>query len=272
MPIPMTNQEAVLFSQLIVDLAGIRIEPTKKYMLETRLDDVLHLYKMKSYAELYEKARFSRDKAIISSIVDALSTNETFFFRDPKTFDLIKHKIVPDLLGANIIKPLRIWSAAASTGQEAYTLAISLKEILFDLSAVHTTILGTDISPAAVDAANRAIYSMLEIRRGLEARHLERYFHKFGEGYKLNDELRSICRFEVDNLLNPVAKGPFDIILCRNVLIYFSADDKKKVVNNLLTRLKPTGYLIVAATESLLEVTPRVKRHEFHGATYYTPI
>lgn len=264
----MTPQELTQFSEYVGTLSGIQLDANKRYLLESRLGEVLEQSRLPSFAELYKRAR-GGDRLLERKIVDAISTNETFFFRDQKVFDLIKHKLVPDLLGENLQKPLNIWSAASSTGQEAYSIAIGLEEILFDLSRSRVRIHGTDISEAAVNAANRGEYSALELSRGLDARMQQKHFRMVLGRMKIRDELRSICRFQVDNLLAPRSVGPFDIILCRNVLIYFSAQDKARVVDNLLKRLRKDGFLIVGATESLLGVTDRLRRVEYHGAAYY---
>jgi chemotaxis protein methyltransferase CheR len=266
----MTDGELSLFTKYVADLSGISLDASKRYLLESRLDDIMREQRCTTFSELYTRAKSTAGKPLERRIVDAISTNETFFFRDAKTFDLIKHKLVPDLLGDDLRRPIRIWSAACSTGQEAYSLTIALKEILFDLATSRVTILGTDISEAVVNTANRGEYTPLELGRGLDPKLQAKYFRAVGGGvHRVADELRGVCRFEVDNLLAPRTQGPFDIVLCRNVLIYFSGADKATVVKNLLARLKKTGFLLVGATESLLGVTDRVKRLEYHGATYY---
>lgn len=269
MAAPMADRELLLFTQYIASVCGVRLDSSKRYLLESRLDEVLRDTGCATYAELYARARGGADRSIERKIIDAVTTNETFFFRDAKVFDVLKNKLVPDLLGDQPTRPLAIWSAAASTGQEAYTIAIVLEQILFDLAKANVRITGTDISEAAVNAANRCEYSPLEVGRGLEPKLLAKYFTQWGKNYKVRDDLRSICRFQVDNLLAPKTTGPFDLIFCRNVLIYFAAADKAKVVDNLLSRLKKHGILIVGGTESLLGVTERVRRVETAGVGYY---
>ena len=263
----MTDEELALFAQFVAAASGICLDRDKRYLLEGRLDEIATQLGCRTFADLHAKTR--TDGAVARRVIDAISTHETSFFRDNKVFDLVKHKLVPDLLGATPQKPLAIWSAASSTGQEAYSLAMSLEEILFDLSKCRIRILGSDISEAAVNAANRAEFSELEVNRGLDARRIAKYFTQVQGRYRVRDDLRALCRFEVDNLLRPRAKGPFDVILCRNVLIYFSKEDKAKALNNVLALLKKDGYLIVGATESLLGATERVRRLDFHGSSYY---
>lgn len=268
MALPMSDPDLALYTRWVQELTGIALDPGKRYLLEGRLHEVLIATGCTSYAELHKRGR-AGDRSIEKRLIDAISTNETSFFRDAKFFELIKHKLVPDRLGDDLRRRVSIWSAASSTGQEAYTIAMSLEEILFDLSQCNISIVGTDISEAAVNAANKAEFGQLEIERGLDAKRIAKCFTRNGKLYKVRDELRAICQFRVDNLLAPRTMGPFDLVLCRNVLIYFSAADKAKVVGNLLSRLKPGGALIVGATESLLGVTDRVRRLEFHGAPYY---
>ena len=268
MPLSMSDPELALYVRWVQELTGIALDAQKRYLLEGRLHEVLAETGCGSYEALYRRGH-AGDRAIERRVIDAISTNETSFFRDAKFFELIRHKLVPERLGDDLKRRLSIWSAAASTGQEAYTIAMSLEEILFDLSRCNVTIVGTDISEAAVNAANKAEFGQLEIERGLDPRRIAKHFTRVGPRYKVRDELRAICQFRVDNLLAPRTTGPFDVVLCRNVLIYFSAADKAKVVGHLLARLKPGGALIIGATESLLGVTDRLRRLEFHGAPYY---
>jgi chemotaxis protein methyltransferase CheR len=265
----MADRDLLLFTQYIAAVCGVRLDSSKRYLLESRLGEVLHATGCPSYGELYTRARSGTDRTLERKIIDAVTTNETFFFRDPKVFDVLRSKLIPELLGDDPARPLAIWSAAASTGQEAYTIAIVLEQLLFDLSKTRVRITGTDISEAAVNVANRCEYSPLEVGRGLDARLLGKYFVSAGKNYKVRDDLRSICRFHVDNLLAPKTQGPFDLIFCRNVLIYFAPADKAKVVENLLGRLKKTGMLLLGGTESLLGVTDRVRRVEAGGVGYY---
>ncbi len=268
MPVSMSEQEVEQFAQYVASRCGIQLDQSKRYLLEGRLADVLSALELRTYAELYARAR-AGDKDVERRIIDAVSTNETFFFRDPKTFDLLKHKLIPEALGDKPYAPLSIWSAACSTGQEAYSVCMVLQEILFDLSKSKVKVIGTDVSEGAVTAANRGEFSPLEVSRGLSAAQIGKHFTSVGARYRIADPIRGLCQFRVDNLLRPATTGPFDIVLCRNVLIYFSAPDRGKVVANLLSRMSPRGALLVGATESLLGVTDRVKRKEFHGASYY---
>jgi chemotaxis protein methyltransferase CheR len=222
-----------------------------------------------TYSELYNKARSDASGSLQSAIIDAVTTGETLFFRDRTPFDLLRHKILPELIdrrtrptGGKI--PIRIWSAASSTGQELYSIAIVLRELLGTLDKYDIRLLGTDISPQAVTRASRGIYSEVEIERGIESAALSRYFVKREEGWQIRDEIRAMAAFRTTNLLKDFSMlGQFDIILCRNVAIYFSEVDKSGLFKRLAKSLAADGYLIIGATESLTSVASgfEAKRH-----------
>jgi chemotaxis protein methyltransferase CheR len=270
MLIAMTDIELSLFIEYVRALTGIQLDNSKRYLLETRLQDLMVQYYCTSYSELYAKSKSESAKTIEKRIIDEVSTNETFFYRDNKTFDLLKFKLVPDMLGENITKSLNIWSAASSTGQEAYTICMVLKDILFDLTKCRIRVFGTDISQAAVNAANRGEFTEHEVSRGLTPKHIERHFTREGDKYKINDDLRSICRFQVANLLSPLTiSGSFDLIFLRNVLIYFSQKDIRTIITGIAKKLNPKGALIVGLTETLLDFNDILERKEDKGGVYY---
>ncbi|HEY5282007.1 MAG TPA: protein-glutamate O-methyltransferase CheR [Polyangia bacterium] len=269
MPLAMTDQELLAFKEYIYGLSGIQLDASKKYLLETRLHDLQAELGGKGYGEILRLAR--ADPRLERRVVDAVSTNETFFFRDRKYFDLVKFKLLPELFGDNTKRPLTIWSAASSTGQEAYSLSMVLKELLFDLAQVRVKILGTDISEAVVNAANKGDFTAFDLQRGLSESEISKYFVKVGDRFRVSDELRSICRFQTDNLLStrPPFPGRCEIVLLRNVLIYFSEPDRKRVIERILKSMAPDGFLIVGAAEAILSTTDRLVREEFRGAVYY---
>jgi chemotaxis protein methyltransferase CheR len=269
MPLAMSDEQLVAFRQAVNDFTGIQLDGDKRYWLETCLQDLMESTACKDYGQLLKMAR--ADLMVQRRLVDAVSIKETFFFRDRKYFDLLKFKLFPEMFGDNTQRPLRIWSAASSTGQEAYSVCIVLKELLFDLSKVRVRVLGTDISEAAVNMANKAEYLAFDLSRGLTPQEISRYFRDVGGRFRISDELRSICRFQVDNLLRStvVGSGPFDIILLRNVLIYFTPAERKKVIDRTVAALAPQGVLILGATEGILQDSQAVVREEFRDAVYY---
>ena len=183
-----TPEELSIITRYIHDISGIYLDASKKYLIETRLSQVAEELGCRSFKELYQKARSDSRKLIERKIIDAISTNETLFFRDAGPFQLLQHKILPDLLDRRIPKSkftkprIRIWSAACSTGQEVYSIAIVLKELLGDTSKYNIKLLGTDISDTAIAQASRGRYNKFEIERGLARDKLQKYFTPAG-GY-----------------------------------------------------------------------------------------
>ena len=268
--IKITPEELKIITGYIHDISGIHLDASKKYLLETRLSVIAEEHGCASYRELYDKAKRDPRKRIEKQIIDAISTNETLFFRDNGPFELLRHKILPELIDARTPKsprlktPIRIWSAAASTGQEVYSIAIVLKELLGDTSKYNIKLLGTDISDAAIRQASIGKYNKFEIERGLPRDKLNKYFTLTGGFWKIKDEIRIMANFRKLNLMLPFAGlGKFDIVFCRNVAIYFTLEDRKKLFNKIADILEPDGYLIIGSTESLTGVCPRFtpKRH-----------
>lgn len=257
-------------NSFIFEKSGIVLDHDKLYLLESRLEPIAEKQGLSSIHQLIQKAKF--DKTVETKIIDAISTNETSFFRDGKPFDVLQNVIVPDILEKQ--NSLLVWSAASSTGQEAYSIAMTLKEILFDFSKYSVKILGTDISETAVQRANRGVYSRFELNRGLSAKQIERYFtQKESKAYQISDELRSIMLFTQGNLFEqPLFSGMYDIVFCRNVAIYFNDEDKLALFNRIHKSLKNNGYLIIGSTESISYASHLFKRESIRGATFYRKI
>jgi chemotaxis protein methyltransferase CheR len=261
--------ELKLISQYIQTITGIYLDQSKSYLFETRLSSIAETHGCKSYQELHTKARQDPSKKIEKEIVDAITTNETLFFRDKGPFELLQHKILPEIIDARSTKSsitprIKIWSAASSTGQELYSIAIVIKELLNGTSNYSFSLSGTDISDAAVAQASYGKYNRFEIERGLDRKYLQKYFTLFGDSWKIKDEIRAMVNFRKLNLMQPfTALGKFDIIFCRNVAIYFTLADRKKLFNKIADSLSDDGYLIIGSTESLTGVCPRFvpKRH-----------
>jgi chemotaxis protein methyltransferase CheR len=261
--------EIGLLSNYIYGVSGISIDKSKAYLLETRFSKILEEEGCGSYTDLYHKAKGDPKKRIEYKIIDAITTNETLFFRDNGPFELMRHKILPELMDARAAKSvgkpsLRIWSAASSTGQEIYSIAIVIRELLGPSTGYQLKLLGTDISDAAIAQASYGTYNKFEVERGLERSKLTKYFTSVGANWKIKDELRAMATFRKLNLMAPFsALGKWDIIFCRNVAIYFTLEDRKKLFNRIADVLEPDGYLIIGSTESLTGICPRFvpKRH-----------
>jgi chemotaxis protein methyltransferase CheR len=270
-----TSSELRTFVSYVHELCGIQLDDSKAYLLESRLTPLLQELQCRTYNDLYAKARHDTSRCIPNKIVDAISTRETLFFRDTSPFELLKFKLVPDHFerlaapGA-AARSLQIWSAACSTGQEVYSIAISLKELLGDLTKYRVKLLGTDIADAAIAQASYGRYSKIEVERGLSPEHLRRYFTTDGAGWRIQDELRAVASFRKLNLLEPLRGiGPFDIIFCRNVAIYFSQQDRARLFDRLADLLTPHGTLIIGATETLMGLHHRFVRQQYRQAVYY---
>ena len=257
-------------AQYLSGASGIELDESKGYLLEARLQRIVDEQGCKSLSCLVEKARRDTSGKLREALVDAISTNETYFFREPQQFTLLAHKLIPEHFEKRDPQRCRIWCAAASTGQEIYTVAITLKEMLGSLEKFRIQIVGTDISGGVLERASRGVYSQLEINRGLSMERVKRFFLPKGNDWQISDELRSLATFQRQNLLEPAPNlGTFDIVLCRNVAIYFSPANRKKLFANIATRLRRGGALIVSMTESLGTHPDPFVRREHRGVTYY---
>jgi chemotaxis protein methyltransferase CheR len=271
-----TPVEVEVLGRYIYDLCGILVEQSKTYLLESRLQPLLEEFQCHSYGELYERAQCDVSWRMQQRIIDSISTKETSFFRDQAPFELLKRKLLPDYLDcirdpAHGVGPrLSIWSAACSTGQEVYSIAMTLKEMPVNLGHYRITVLGTDISDAAIAQASYGCYNQVEIARGLPPDKRTRYFQAVGSQWRVKDELRALVSFHRRNLLEPLnGLGTFDIIFCRNVAIYFNQPDRIRLFERLSEHLHPAGALLIGSTESLQGVTTRYIRQVYHNTTFY---
>ena len=275
--IKVATDDIKAISKYILDISGIDLNESKAYLIGTRLGDLIKEYECSSYKELCSKAKTDSNKTIENRIIDAISTNETLFFRDKGPFEVLQHKILPDLIDRRTERasgafpiPIRIWSAACSTGQEVYSIAIVLKELLQDLKKYNVKLLGTDISDTAIGQASYGTYNKFEIERGLSKEKLQKYFIPNGGNWKVSDEIRSMVSFAKRNILKPlVGLGKLDIIFCRNVAIYFNLEDRKKLFENLASVLAPDGFLIVGSTESLTGICSLFEPKRYLRTIYY---
>ncbi len=263
-------EELTVLVKFIHDKCGIVLDQSKAYLLESRLTPLIVELRCNSFRDLYNKALADRTLGLTNRIIDAISTNETSFFRDQKPFEMLKFKVIPDILDRGV-KNLNIWSAACSTGQEVYTIAVTLHELLgASVNQYRMKILGTDISDSAIVQSSRGQYTQFEIGRGFPPKMLQKYFTQVGAAWKIRDELRALALFRKINLMENFSTiGKFDIIFCRNVAIYFSMANRKRLFDRMASQLNPKGVLIIGSTESLFGVTDRFARREYHNSTYY---
>lgn len=261
---------------LVLDLCGIYLDDSKGYLIESRLGELAKRSGCATYAELARKALAGRDNQLKNQVIDAITTNETLFFRDTSPFEALRHKALPELIDAKagtlFPKKLRIWSAACSTGQEAYSLAMLLQELLPDPPTWDVNILGTDISDEAVGRASKGWYASHEIARGLSPQHLSRYFRPENDGYRVEDSLRAMVTFQRRNLLEPfTALGKFDVVLCRNVAIYFTPEARRDLFHRIAAAMHPYGYLFVGSQECLSDLGPQFTPQNHCRAVFYRP-
>lgn len=275
MNLTITSQEFITWSRYIYDVCGIHLDDSKKYLIETRLRTLLRETGVKNFSELLQRIKADATQALKRQVIEAMTTNETSFFRDTAPFELLRHKLIPELLdrrktGSLRSTPIRIWSAACSTGQEVYSTAFVLKDVLNDLRNYDVRILGTDISDKVVAQASHGYFSQLEIGRGLTPDKISRYFVAEGERWKVRDEIRAMANFRTMNLLEPFSfPVPFDMIFCRNVAIYFTEADKIRLFRNLGRFLAKDGVLILGSTESISGLCPEFVSQRYHRSVFY---
>jgi len=251
-----------LFSSIVKQRSGLVLTREKAYLLESRLLPVARKYNLKLLEDMANMIRTKRDEAMLNAITEAMTTNESFFFRDQKPFIQFQKVLLPQLLASRAAKKhIRIWSAAASSGQEAYSLAMICAEEAAKLQGWKIDILGTDLSKEMIDRAKSGIYSQFEVQRGLPVTMLMKYFQQqSGDKWQIKENIRQMVQFREANLLHDFGPiGVFDIIYCRNVLIYFDPPTKKRVLEAMVNVLAPDGTILLGGAETVLGLTDRLK-------------
>jgi len=267
-----SKEEQQVLTKYIYSISGISLDDSKDYLLESRLKPLLESYHCNTYSELYYKSKSDKTGELKEKIIDAISTNESLFFRDLKPFDLLKNKVIPDLIDRrkNVMKngvtPLRIWSAACSYGQEVYSIGITLYEMLMDINKYDINILGTDIADEAIARASYGKYNKFEIERGMKKNLLLKYFNKVGDSWRIKDNIRMLATYKKLNLMNPLqGLGTFDIIFCRAESKILMSDQKPnilkpeeakpKIDNTLIDKLKEPEQLLPEINTEIKETT-----------------
>lgn len=236
--------------------SGLVVKPEKEYLLKSRLEPLARSKGMESISELVKTMRSSTAYELKDTVTDAMTTNESLFFRDKTPFEHLDKIMLPHFMEARKARRrLRIWCAAASTGQEPYSIAISLKEQGLKVAGWNFDILGTDISKTVLKKATAGEYTQFEVQRGLPIKLLLKYFSQQGENWVLNDDIRRMVKYKESNLLESFSNvGKFDIVFCRNVLIYFDLETKKKVLDKIALQMEPDSYLLLGAAETVMGV------------------
>lgn len=245
-----TPEEYRHFAGFLEESTGILLGERKEYLVSSRLASLMRERCFRSYSELVQSLVAGRDAQLRIEVINAMTTNETFWFRDMAHFQVLP-KLAAESLG-NQRSGLRIWSAACSTGQEPYTIAMVLSDLLLKGAPSGVEILATDLSSRALEEAKRGVYCGLSVSRGLDDGFRSKYFRAANDCLEVLPEIRRLIRFQQLNLTQDFAHlGRFDIVFCRNVLIYFSASLKRLIIQRLAAVLKPGGYLLLGSTESL---------------------
>ena len=237
-----------------------RIDPSRNALFDTRLAPIARMSGATSLEDFVHMLKSSKPTHLYRAVAEAMTINETSFFRDIAPFEMLRQFVLPELIAKRRERRrLRIWSAASSTGQEAYSVAMLVHEMKLESRPVE--ILGTDISENILERARQAKYVQFEVNRGLPAIYLVKYFERVGLDWRLKDGIRKMVTFRRFDLRQPVTPlGRFDIILCRNVLIYFDVETKVNILNQLWTALQPGGFLLLGGAETVLSVQDRFER------------
>jgi chemotaxis protein methyltransferase CheR len=266
-------------TRLIRQWTGLALGPDKAYLIRHRLAPVVRSCGFGGFDELLLRLQAGGAPRIQEAVIEAITTKETSFFRDPWLFDALQQHVLPELVknrsragGARL--PIRIWSAGSSTGQEVYSLAIIVRELLdsarYGLGESDVTILGVDISLEAIDAAKTGLYSQAEVERGFTELRIRRFLTRHGEGWMMSESLRRLVQFRAFNLLRHAGElGAFDLVLCRNVLIYFDEVTRAQVCRSICSGLREGGWLALGSAESLHGTNPDVAAVKFGRAFVY---
>jgi chemotaxis protein methyltransferase CheR len=242
--------------KLLKDHSGLDLSADKQYLIESRLLPLARKSGLSDISEVVQKLR-GGSSSLVTQVVEAMTTNETFFFRDKAPFDHFRDSIMPEILKARANrKAVRIWCAAGSTGQEPYSLAMCLKEMGARLNGWRVEILATDISQEVLEKSKAGVYSQFEVQRGLPIQMLVKYFKQNGDLWQINSDIRAMVQHRKFNLLHDFPQlGTFDIVFCRNVLIYFDQDAKINIFARLAKAMEPDGFLVLGAAETVVGLT-----------------
>ena len=269
-----SDSDYAYLRELVLAQSANLIDPSRNALFETRLTPIARVAGAANLEGLVNILRADRPAHLQRAVAEAMTINETSFFRDVKPFEALRLTVFPNLIAQRqAVRRLRIWSAASSTGQEAYSVAMTLVEYFPELARWDVKIIGTDISRHVVDYAKRARYRRLEVNRGLRARFLMKYFARDGEEWEVCSRLRSMCEFHVANLCAPLPPLPqFDLVMLRNVLLYFPQQDRTNVFSDVYRQMQAQGYLVLGNAEQAEDST-NVFEAEFGSECYfYRPV
>ncbi|WP_153771955.1 protein-glutamate O-methyltransferase CheR [Labrenzia sp. CE80] len=257
----MTPAEFEYLKKFLKDKSGLVLSNDKQYLVESRLLPIARTAKLDTLSGLIGNMQKGGNSKLENDVIEAMTTNESFFFRDKTPFDHFNDTMLPALLEARArTRALKIWCAAASSGQEPYSLGICLKEAGPKLAGWRTRILGTDLSNEVLEKAKAGIYSQFEVQRGLPIQMLLKYFDQKGDMWQINPDMRAMIEWRKLNLLDNFNHlGEFDILFCRNVLIYFDQQTKSEILDRLAKMVPDDGFLVLGAAETVVGLTDAFK-------------
>lgn len=266
----MTPLDYEFLRKLLKERSGLDLSADKQYLVESRLIPLARRGGLPGISELVQKMKTGSAEALTADVVEAMTTNETFFFRDKIPFDYLRETMLPALLRARESRrALRVWCAASSTGQEPYSIAMCLKEFGAALSGWRIEILATDLSLGVLEKSKSGLFSQFEVQRGLPIQLLVKYFAQVGEMWQLNADIRAMVAHRQLNLLQDFGHlGTFDVIFCRNVLIYFDQDTKIGIFERLARAAEPDGFMVLGAAESVVGISDAFKPHPDRRGLY----
>ncbi len=261
-----------LYKDLLKEKSGLTLTQDKSYLLDSRLTPVARKWGYDSLDSMTMALRTLPKADLLKDVVEAMTTNETSFFRDSKPFDQFRDIIIPHLIKTRPTKRVRIWCAASSTGQEPYSLAMLIKENAAKLPGWQFEIVATDIDTNVLESAKRGEYSQFEVQRGLPIQMLMKYFEQKGDRWCLKSDIKSMVQYKYFNLLESMhTLGRFDIVFCRNVLIYFDKETKAKVLQGMAQLLPDDGFVILGGAETVLGITDAFKPMDNTRGIYIKP-
>jgi chemotaxis protein methyltransferase CheR len=268
-----SDSDYAYLRQLVLSQSANLIDPSRNALFETRLQPIARSAGASTLKDFVSILRVDRTPQLHRAVAEAMTINETSFFRDGKPFDLLREKILPELIARNsATRKLRIWSAASSTGQEAYSIAILIAESFPQLAAWDVKIVGTDISAQVIEYARRGRYRRIEVNRGLPARMLVKYMVRHNDEWEIAPALRSMCDFRYANLCAPLPELPvFDLVLLRNVLLYFPQQDRSCVFSDVHRQMAPGGYLLLGSAEQAEDSTNLFHVQFANNCYFYHP-
>jgi chemotaxis protein methyltransferase CheR len=268
---PIDPKDFEFISTLVLKRSAIVLDKEKTYLVESRLQPIARQNGLSSISDLVNKLRSAPTRELIQQVVEAMTTNETSFFRDVNPFDALKQVVLPDLLTKRAAeKKINIWCGASSTGQEPYTIAMVLSEFFATKPDWKYHILSTDLSTEVLEKARSGVYTQLEVNRGLPASYLVKYFQRQGNSWHVKDCLKKVCDFRQLNLIDTSWCIPtVDIVFMRNVLIYFDVPTKKNIFKKIRQVLKPDGFLFLGGAETTMNLDDSFERVPFERSSCY---